>query len=1077
MSTEIARPNAAAILSGLKDFQRQTVDYVYRRLYTDPDPVRRFLIADEVGLGKTLVARGIIARAVESMWDSVNRIDIIYICSNAAIARQNVNKLNITGNRDVAFATRMTLLPRAIKQLHEKLNFVSFTPGTSFNMGNRGGMADERAIIYHMLRQGWQFGSSAGPKNVFQAGKGRENWRVLLDEYPDDEIDPTLAQAFLVACEATPDIRCRFNDLVRRFAWSRKPENLPDDDRNAAHDFIADLRRILARSCVSVLQPDLVILDEFQRFKDLLDESESNEVANLARSLFNYSDARVLLLSATPYKMYTLHGEPSGEDHYEDFVRTTRFLLDSGEASTQFQRELERYRRGLLRAGASGGAELQAAKQRIEQTLRRVMVRTERLSVTTDRDGMLTESRADLGGLEPGDLKEYAMVDRVARRLGANDAVEYWKSAPYLLNTMDAYKLKESFVKGLSDPSLGPELAAYMETGADRLLQREQIRQYRQLDPGNAKLRTLLRQKVDVGAWKLLWVPPSLPYYRASHGPYADPNLADYTKALVFSAWNVVPKTIAMLCSYEAERQMITLGDADADFDTAWKTHGGPLRFALDDGRPAGMAHLTLLYPCLTLARRVDPLKTALDLTKGGVLPTRAAVEADVQRQVAALLEPVLAGAEQEDGPMAPHWYSAVLARLDAAHIGEPVGQWLADSERPDSWRRMMPSRGQDRESRFVEHVDQLLADFAGVGRLGRQPDDLVKILTKVAIASPAVVCLRALLRSWPVADADAGPVLTAAARMAFGFRSLFNMPDSSMVVRGLGVGQEARYWEGVLDYCADGNIQAVVDEYLHVLRESLGVGSLAVDAAVRQVAEEIQAAMSLRTVSVDFDEVRLSPDGSAASLHKASLRCRFALRLGDGRDEEDGQETRADQVRLAFSSPFRPFVLASTSVGQEGLDFHQYCHDIYHWNLPANPVDLEQREGRVHRYKGHVIRRNVAKAYPLSALVGRAFSDPWERLFEQAREDRGPGQNDLVPYWIFEPGGHKIVRHVPALPLSRELQQLEDLRNTVVAYRMVLGQPRQEDLVSFLRQYAERHPEGGDLASFRIDLSPPGVE
>ena len=62
-----------------------------------------------------------------------------------------------------------------------------------------------------------------------------------------------------------------------------------------------------------------------------------------------------------------------------------------------------------------------------------------------------------------------------------------------------------------------------------------------------------------------------------------------------------------------------------------------------------------------------------------------------------------------------------------------------------------------------------------------------------------------------------------------------------------------------------------------------------------------------------------------------------------------------------AYNSPFRPFVLASTSVGQEGLDFHTYSHAIVHWNLPSNPVDLEQREGRVHRYKGHAVRKNVA--------------------------------------------------------------------------------------------------------------------
>ncbi|OYD87210.1 hypothetical protein CDG77_30600 [Nostoc sp. 'Peltigera membranacea cyanobiont' 213] len=54
---------------------------------------------------------------------------------------------------------------------------------------------------------------------------------------------------------------------------------------------------------------------------------------------------------------------------------------------------------------------------------------------------------------------------------------------------------------------------------------------------------------------------------------------------------------------------------------------------------------------------------------------------------------------------------------------------------------------------------------------------------------------------------------------------------------------------------------------------------------------------------------------------------------------------------KIFFKSQFRSFVLATTSVEQEGLDFHLYYHAIVHWNLPSNPVDLEQREGRVHGY------------------------------------------------------------------------------------------------------------------------------
>lgn len=75
-------------LRPLKAFQRKTVDYVAKRLLSDPDAVRHFLVADEVGLGKTMVARGVIARTIEALQDSVPRIDIVYICSNGAIAKQ-----------------------------------------------------------------------------------------------------------------------------------------------------------------------------------------------------------------------------------------------------------------------------------------------------------------------------------------------------------------------------------------------------------------------------------------------------------------------------------------------------------------------------------------------------------------------------------------------------------------------------------------------------------------------------------------------------------------------------------------------------------------------------------------------------------------------------------------------------------------------------------------------------------------------------------------------------------------------------------------------------------------------------
>ncbi|MYD87973.1 MAG: DEAD/DEAH box helicase, partial [Acidobacteria bacterium] len=91
------RPSVEASLEPLKPFQRRTVEHAFHRLFQAENGTGRFLVADEVGLGKTLVARGIIAKAIDHLWNEVERIDIVYICSNGSIARANLPKLQVGG--------------------------------------------------------------------------------------------------------------------------------------------------------------------------------------------------------------------------------------------------------------------------------------------------------------------------------------------------------------------------------------------------------------------------------------------------------------------------------------------------------------------------------------------------------------------------------------------------------------------------------------------------------------------------------------------------------------------------------------------------------------------------------------------------------------------------------------------------------------------------------------------------------------------------------------------------------------------------------------------------------------------
>jgi hypothetical protein len=1045
------------ILGRLRDFQRSTVEYVFQRLYLDSQPARRFLVADEVGLGKTMVARGLIAKTIRHLEDKVDRIDIVYVCSNAAIARQNLNRLNVYGNRQFAMATRLTLLPAHLKGLKaNKVNFVSFTPGTTFDLKTRAGIMEERRLLYQMLREEVDLGRT-GLRNVLQATAGRKRWRDYAEQRV--EIDPDLKRLFLQELRGDRALLTNVQETVEVFHRAR---DFSREEYNRAYAVVSSLRRALARVCVSALEPDLVILDEFQRFKELLDGED--EAAQLAQALFRQSTARVLLLSATPYKMLTLNHE-TDEDHYEDFRRTLEFLFGSREAVAEVVANLDGFRRALHGLGQRSECEAESARALLESSLRGVMVRTERVPVTEQADAMVAEPPIS-APIKAVDLKQAILVDRVSRVLKAWDAIEYWKSSPYLLNVMKEYELKRLLRDQMKRPC--PDLVDALARGQDQLLRRGQFERYRQLEPANGRLRALLNDTVDSGQWQLLWVPPSMPYWQPS-GAYADQQ--GMTKSLVFSGWQVVPDGIAVFCSYEAERRMLSDEPGHPRYSALVKSRKPLLRFSSStEDRLSGMPVLALLYPSATLARVIDPVAVALELSGDGAPPAIEQVKKYVADQIAFLLQQTGHWPLTKDGRDDQRWYWAALALLDA-RFAPWMKPWCLSAE-PNGWGHVTADSEEEPSSGFARHAAHFAEVFDGPQDLGRAPDDLLDVLAEIALASPAVCALRGLRRVTRWVDFDEPAVLHSASRIGEGFRSLFNLPETTALLRA----DETKipYWRRTLEHALGGNLAAALDEYLHWLRESLGlVDQNAIDTVV-QIADTVSEALSLRTSRLEIDQVRIQPRRGSIAVDPFGVRCRFAMRFGNVRSDQDDKIARTETVQKAFNSPFRPFVLATTSIGQEGLDFHPYCHRVYHWNLPSNPVDLEQREGRIHRYKGHAIRKNVAVKHGLSALRGRyrKGDDPWAILFEAAAADRAPGTSDLVPYWVYPiKGGARVERRIPMLPFSREQQRLPDLKASLAVYRLVFGQPRQEDLLAHLKG---RRLE--DILRWRVSLAPPAL-
>ena len=143
-------------------------------------------------------------------------------------------------------------------------------------------------------------------------------------------------------------------------------------------------------------------------------------------------------------------------------------------------------------------------------------------------------------------------------------------------------------------------------------------------------------------------------------------------------------------------------------------------------------------------------------------------------------------------------------------------------------------------------------------------------------------------------------------------------------------------------------------------------------------------------------------------------------------------------------------------------------CHAVVHWNCPPNPVDFEQREGCVCRYKGHAIRRNVSATHRADALG--ATGDPWSAAFAAAAAQRPSGVSQVFPDSVY-PEASSVERHVPLLPLSRDHRRYERVRDALTVYRLAFGQPNQEDLAQLLIDRGVTGP-GGKYSL--IDLTPP---
>lgn len=1043
----MTRFDASSGLAGLAGFQRRSVDHVIRRFYDDSDRVRHFLVADETGLGKSLVAKGVVARSIERLQDEpeIGRIDIVYVCSNADIARQNVARLDVIG-RQHAVTSRLTLLARGTHSLAgepvaagKAVNLVSFTPGTLPGSGWLWGTADERALLHVILSEhfGLDQSDQRSSKLLLQgtASLATINYRIGLTHRIADQfggLEPQITRDFVDIAGST-GLLDRYRGLLADTRGHRT--TLPADVESTAAQFVNALRLHLARASVNALEPDLIILDEFQRFRDLIDPDSSSEAADLAKELFAHPDARVLLLSATPIKSFTFAEETAGgDDHEQDLAKILAFLADGSSIDpSAITSELAHFRRCVVTGSPVGDS-----RRRVEEALTALMCRTERPR-TNDR-GDLEEIDEPVSPVRPDDLRGWVALRRLADELDAPVTLEYWKSAPYFANFLDGYKLGERLQHRLKDDPPSPGVRAALRSV--HALDREAVESRQPIDLGSARMRALADETIGKGHHELLWVPPSLPYHRLG-GPFANVDPQSCSKHLIFSSWAATPTAVASLLSYEADR---LCESAPSDVSR--------LEYRTDQGSPAAMTTLMLFFPSPALADDCDPIP----LCAVGPSRTHSTDEHITAARQAIDSHLPVAGATGARTADAAYWQVAL-------GFGEPL---FARDDQPAMVEALSGRAGDDPTDKetvpeaggLAAHVD--LAMTARLSVADGIPIDLAETVATVGLYAPANIAWRVLGRLDLSPDATINGRWIAAAELASGFRTLFNRGEAIGLLDRLL--PDAVYWRAVLQYCQWGGLEAVLDEHLRHLPAAEGLGGRPLDDDdLLQLARVVRSALTLRPSAY-----------SAFDPHHPSKRIpfpsRFALRYGTGRQSEES--ARLPQIRGAFNSPFWPWVLATTSVGQEGIDFHWWCNSIVHWNTPPNPVDFEQREGRVNRYGGLVVRRNLAHRHRAAALSsGRG--NVWARVYDLGLDER-ERLGEFAPHWVY-PGPTKVTRRVLSYPLSIDAERYRRLKDDLALYRLTFGQPRQEDLLEILKRHGV-HEDPERLAELRIRLEPPAA-
>jgi hypothetical protein len=965
-------------------------------------------------------------------------MNVIYVCSNLAIARQNRDRLlgflNKAG-REAAIVDEdrlsLTLLPQKPKNnLQVSVRLYAVTPKTSLlDSSSRGrgagGTTKERALCYALTRRALGFEIKGLAKALaLRVSVARLRAEVKAIEAGDYNLTSELVEEFKKTLRRSLSLKAK-----QRLAPSIK--QLMD---GRASELVQRMRLALANVAIAKINPDLVIFDEFQRFDDLIapdsnskdPESEGDEEAGfreeasrLLQSLRGSGRNRsLLLLSATPWIPYRSRAEinPKSRNSNDGFGEVVKFLYGSaGRAEFEKITALLLQRRELLTASPLDWSKIDRNHDELLMMLTPVMARTERRRESTDTTSSTGASTLK-AELKAGDLRQFKSFHECVEKGKKNRAlngraskrerdlemlVPLWNSVP------------------LPMQSLGPKYLLW--TRARKLasaagIEPSDVERMRSQSFPHPRLRALI-DHIRPEKLALPWIAPSHAWWpltggweretaRGGNGTSSAETPTIDGKLLVFARFRAVVPAVAGLISYSVETS--TYGKTRGRV-RSYKRESDSQLIRLDSA-----ASFELFHPCPFLIE-ADPISDRLKVGSIGEALSRA--RRSLERHLKSKGVAVVASKEKNRTP------SALIAGIEAQ-----AGTWEASRAAWLSLEKELPDRPTALKS-ITESELQLLAHLA--------------------VSSPGVVLGRAIRRHWKKALQDSFTSIVSASWK--GLRSRFDEP---WIARALRRPQES-FPDAIRRAVLEGNLEATLDEHFWFMTQTSPSGG---DDLIQEFADAI---------SLNRSSIQLHYGEKTAVRSPLRLRCHVAAPFTRP-DHTDEERVRPDEVRRAFNSPFWPHVLVTTSIGQEGLDFHPWCQTLLHWDPPPGPVALEQREGRVDRYASLAIRRAIARDVGDEGVQGALKASPWENLAKRAI-DATTDQSGLQPWWIYRSARPLHLRFDLAnSEISERWNQAHEERGH---YRLVLGMPNQNDLLGELKSMQEL--DHHSLSRACLDFSP----